>query len=147
MAVKKTALQIFRIVAPEFNDIPDDDVVDDTGKVTQTGINTYIELYSDLISKKKFGSLYEKALAYLTAHKLKLQGYGDEEAAGKVGDALYVSSYSEGETSISYSGGVSTNTQVDAEYGYTKYGMEFLNLRRLVIIPIVNAGEGDAYVD
>lgn len=147
MAAKKTALQIFRIVAPEFNDIPDDDVLNDDGTLKQAGVSTYIDLYSDLISKKKFGSLYEKALAYLTAHKMKMQGLGETEAAGKIADALRVSSYSEGETSISFSTNQATNLQNDAEYALTIYGIEFLNLRRLVVIPIINAGEGDAYVD
>ena len=65
------ALAIFRIVATEFADIPDDDVTDpDTGKVTY-GLRTYLELYSDQISEKRFGKSYSKALAYLTAHKLR----------------------------------------------------------------------------
>ena len=37
------ALQIFRIVASEFNDIPDEDVTDpDTGKVVTHGVKTYL---------------------------------------------------------------------------------------------------------
>ena len=59
----------------EFNDIPDEDVTDpDTGKVVTHGVKTYLELYSDQISEKRFGKTYQKALAYLTAHKLKMNG-------------------------------------------------------------------------
>lgn len=123
------ALEIFRLVATEFNDMDD-------SKVT-----TFIELYSDQISEKRFGSTYQKALAYLTAHKLKMAGYGDNGASGKIGDSLRVGSYSEGETSISYTTGQTANLQVDAEYALTTYGLEFLTLRRNAIIPIISAGE------
>lgn len=138
------ALDIFRIVAAEFADVPDDDVVDpDTGKKTY-GVKTFLALYADQISKKRFGSSYQKALAYLTAHKLKMNGYGNSEN-GVIADSLRVSSYSEGETSISYTTNQQTNLQVDAEYALTVYGLEFLTLRRNVIIPIVSAGEGGCH--
>jgi len=97
-------------------------------------------LYSDQISEKRFGASYQKALAYLTAHKLKMNGYGDT-GTGSIADSLRVGSYSEGETSISYTTGQQTNLQVDAEYALTVYGLEFLTLRRNAIIPIVSAGE------
>ena len=140
-----TALEIFRLVATEFADIPDDNVVDsETGKVTQYGVSSFLELYSDLISEKRFGSTYSKALAYLTAHKLKMNGYGNCEN-GKIADSLRVGSYSEGETSISYTTNQQTNLQVDAEYALTVYGLEFLTLRRNAIIPIISAGEGCRY--
>ena len=135
------ALEIFRIVAGEFSDIPDEDVVDEeTGKVTQYGVKTFLALYADQISERRFGSSYQKALAYLTAHKLKMNGYGDT-GAGTIADSLRVGSYSEGETSISYTTGQQRNLQVDAEYALTVYGLEFLTLRRNAIIPIVSAGE------
>ncbi len=139
------ALAIFRLVATEFADMPDDDVVDtDTGKVTKYGVNSFLQLYSDQISEKRFGKSYEKALAYLTAHKLKMNGYGNNEN-GLIGDSLRVGSYSEGETSISYTTNQQTNLQVDAEYALTVYGLEFLTLRRNVVIPIISAGEGPYY--
>ncbi len=139
------ALEIFRLVATEFSDMPDDDIKDsDTGKTVGYGVNSFLQLYSDQISEKRFGSSYEKALAYLTAHKLKMNGYGNSEN-GKIADSLRVGSYSEGETSISYTTNQQTNLQVDAEYALTVYGLEFLTLRRNAIIPIVSAGEGPDY--
>ena len=133
------ALEIFRMVADEFSNLPDDDVVNE-GKVRQYGVKSFIKLYSDQISEKRFGASYQKALAYLTAHKLKMNGYGDT-GTGSIADSLRVGSYSEGETSISYTTGQQTNLQVDAEYALTVYGLEFLTLRRNAIIPIVSAGE------
>ncbi len=139
------ALEIFRLVATEFSGIPDDDEKDpDTGKTTQYGVRSFLALYSDQISEERFGKAYPKALAYLTAHKLKMNGYGDCEN-GKIADSLRVSSYSEGETSISYSTGQQANLQVDAEYALTVYGLEFLTLRRNAIIPILSAGERRCY--
>ena len=139
------ALEIFRLVAAEFADMPDDDVVDPgTGKISVHGVNSFLELYSDQMSEKRFGKSYQKALAYLTAHKLKMNGYGNNEN-GLIGDSLRVGSYSEGETSISYTTNQETNLQVDAEYALTVYGLEFLTLRRNAVIPIISAGEGSGY--
>lgn len=139
------ALEIFRLVATEFSDMPDDDEKDpDTGKIVKYGVISFLQLYSDQISENRFGSAYQKALAYLTAHKLKMNGYGNSEN-GKIADSLRVGSYSEGETSISYTTNQQTNLQVDAEYALTVYGLEFLTLRRNAIIPIVSAGEGRVY--
>ena len=84
------ALEIFRLVATEFSDMPDDDEINpDTGKIARYGVKTFLKLYSDQISEKRFGSSYQKALAYLTAHKLKMNGYGINEN-GKISDSLSV---------------------------------------------------------
>ena len=139
------ALDIFRIIATEFADMPDENVTDEeTGKIKQYGVNTFLKLYSDQISERRFGKSYLKALAYLTAHKLKMSGYGDNSSNGKIADSLRVNSYSEGETSISFSTNQGTNLQADAECALTVYGLEFLTLRRNAIIPILSAGEGPA---
>lgn len=138
------AIDIFRMVATEFAYMPTDDTVDpDSGKPIY-GVNSFLKLYSDQISERRFGSTYQKALAYLTAHKLKMTGYGNNEN-GSIGDSLRVGSYSEGETSISYTTNQQTNLQVDAEYALTVYGLEFLTLKRNAIIPIISAGEGISY--
>ena len=53
------ALEIFRLIAPEFSDIPDDDVKDpETGKITQYGVRSFLSLYADQISERRFGSSY-----------------------------------------------------------------------------------------
>lgn len=134
------ALQIFRLVAPEFSDIPDNDVLNPSGGVDTYGVNTYLDLYKDQISQKRFGSFYNKALAYLTAHKLKMNGFGNTEN-GTIAESLRFSSYSEGETSVSFASSQQTNLGVDGEFALTVYGLEYLNLRRNSIISIVSAGE------
>ena len=137
------ALHIFRIIAPEFSFMPDNDVEDpNTHEVSSYGVNTYLKLYSDQISRKRFGDSYDKALAYLTAHKLKMNGFGREAGGVAISDSLRVSSYSEGNTSVSFATNQTVNLQTDAEYALTVYGLEFLTLRRNAIVPIISAGEG-----
>ena len=46
------ALAIFRLVATEFADMPDDDIVDaDTGKVTKYGVDSFRETLWKVISE------------------------------------------------------------------------------------------------
>ena len=139
------AIDIFRIIAPEFADIPDDDVRNDEGKVTQYGVSTYLELNKDLISEKKFGKLYNRALALLTAHKLKLRGYGNSGVSMSAGNAIGISSVSEGKVSVSFGNSQQGNLLTDGELALTVYGIEYLNLRRSCIMTIVSAGEGHGY--
>ena len=123
-----TALEVFRMVGSEFSAMEDEE------------ISKWIELATPLVSKKVFGKTYEHAIALLTAHKLKMNGYGDS-SVGTVDDSLRVSSYSEGSTSIGFSVSQGNNIQVDAEYALTVYGLQYLTLRRQRIIPIRIAGE------
>ena len=48
-------------------------------------VSQWLELTAPLISKRVFGKLYDQALALLTAHRLKMAGYGDN-SYGTVGD-------------------------------------------------------------
>jgi hypothetical protein len=122
------AVRIFRLVATEFENLNDETV------------EAWLDLTAPLISKKVFGKLYDQALALLTAHRLKMAGYGDS-TYGTVGDTLRIGSYTEGETSISFTVNQGTNLLVDAELALTPYGLEYLSLRRLVVIPIRSSGE------
>ena len=58
-----------------------------------------------------------------------------------MGGTLRSGSYSEGESSIGFTVNRATNLLVDAELTLTPYGLEYLSLRRLVVIPIRSAGE------
>ena len=115
------AVRIFRLVATEF-DVLNDETVE-----------AWLNLTAPLISKKVFGKLYDQAIALLTAHRLNQYG--------SVGDALRVGSYTEGETSVSFNVNQGTNLMADAELALTPYGLEYLTLRRLVVISIHSAGE------
>lgn len=122
------AFEIIRIVMKEFDSVPDDEV------------KVFLELAEPLISRKKYGKVYQQALAYLTAHKMKLGGLGKQIGTGTIGDTIGLSSVSEGETSVSFSNSQSSNTSSDAEYGLTVYGMQFLQLRKKHVMTIISAG-------
>lgn len=122
------AVKIFRLMSTEFADL------------NAETVESWMELTEPIISRKVFGKLYDQALALLTAHRLKMAGYGDS-SYGTVGDTLRIGSYSEGETSIGFTVNQGTNLMVDAELALTPYGLEYLSLRRLVVISVRSAGE------
>lgn len=128
-----TAVEIIRLIGTEFADTPD-------GTLEQ-----WIELVRPMVSRKQFGKLYEQAIAYLVCHKMKMSGGGASPLGEEMGNinalGFAISSVSEGGSSISFGASQSSNTTKDAEYGLTSYGMQYLNLRRLVIVPIHVSGE------
>lgn len=124
------ALEIIRATMAEFEEIGDDTV------------KVFISLAEPLISKKRFGRLYPQALAYLSAHKMKMSGLGEKVGEGTIGDTIGLSSVSEGETSVSFSNSQAGNTAMDSEFGLTVYGMQYLQLRKRCIITIISAGVG-----
>lgn len=126
-----TAVEIIRLVAPEFSEVDD------------TVISKWVEIVKPMVSQKRFGELYEQALAYLVCHKLKMAGNGANPLGelGTIGIGFSIGSVSEGGTSVSFGAGQSSNLATDAELALTAYGLQFLSLRRLVIIPIRCSGE------
>lgn len=131
MAEILTVIDIIRLVGTEFVDVPD------------AKLNQWIELAKPMVSKKQFGKMYDQALAYLVCHKMKLCGLGSNPLGeiGKIGVGFSVGSVSEGSTSVSFGATQSSNLATDAELGLTTYGLQFLQLRRHVIIPIHCGGE------
>ena len=126
-----TAIEIIRLVAPEFSEVDD------------TVISKWVEIVKPMVSQKQFGDLYEQAIAYLICHKLKMAGNGSNPLGelGTIGIGFSIGSVSEGGTSVSFGAGQSSNLATDAELALTAYGLQFLSLRRLVIIPIRCSGE------
>ena len=84
----------------------------------------------------------------MICHLMKLNGLGgdgEDAAFGTIADSLRVSSYSEGSRSISFGGTNLYQGTGDAELGMTVYGMMFIDLRRMVVIPITIAGVDRAW--
>ena len=131
-----TALEIIRAVGREFANVPDDQ------------IEMYIDIVRPMVSKKRFGDLYEHGLAYLVMHKMKMAGYGDNPLGtmGTIGIGFSLSSVSEGGSSISFGANQSSNLAKDSELTLTSYGLQFLSIRRMVIVPIHCSGEGESSV-
>ena len=128
-----TVIETIRLVGSEFKAVPDKE------------IEQWIELVSPMVSKKRFGKLYEQALAYLVCHKMKMTGKGENPLGelGTIGIGFAVGSVSEGGSSISFGANQSSNIATDAELGLTAYGVQYLSLRRMVIVPIRCNGECD----
>ena len=131
-----TALEIIRVVGTEF------------ASVTDETLEKWIEIVKPMVSKKQFGKLYEQGIAFLVCHKLKMAGFGknplgDEFNLANMG--FGVSSVSEGGSSISFGANQSSNLAPDAELALTAYGLQYLSIRRMVIVPIHVDWEGDFY--
>lgn len=106
------------------------------------------EFVTPMVSKKRFGKLYNQAKALLICHKMALSGKGDSSLGelGKVKNSFTAASVSDGGTSISYANVGAGNSSVNAEYAMTVYGMQYLQLLRTCIVPICVSGEGDLNV-
>lgn len=121
-----TVIETIRLVGAEFSTI------------TDSVIQQWIEITQPMVSKKQFGKLYEQALAYLVCHRLKMTGQGTNPLGelGSIGIGFAVGSVSEGGSSISFGANQSSNIVTDAELGLTVYGVQYLSLRRMAIVPI-----------
>lgn len=126
-----TVIEIVRLIGKEFD------------SVQVESLEQWIEIVSPMVSKKQFGKLYEQALAYLVCHKMKMAGLGENPLGdlGTIGVGFAVGSVSEGGSSVSFGANQSSNTATDAELALTVYGLQFLTLRRQVIVPIHCSGE------
>ena len=126
-----TVIEIIRLIGKEF------------ASVQETDLEKWIEITEPMVSKKQFGKLYEQALAYLVCHKMKMAGLGENPLGdlGTIGVGFSVGSVSEGGSSVSFGANQSSNTATDAELALTVYGLQFLTLRRQVIVPIHCSGE------
>lgn len=126
MSTEDKILDIFYLVAPEFEKVKDND------------IEAALELYQDLVSKKRFGRFYERAVALLMAHQLKLNQIIREDAETG-GDTLTkgnVTSEREGDLQRSYGNIGVTGSDEDYLLQKTIYGRLFLALRKRCIIPV-----------
>lgn len=129
-----TAIEIIRLIGGEFESVSDDT------------LEKWVEVVRPMVSKKQFGKLYEQGVAYLVCHKLKMTGQGEDSPLGELGTigiGFAVGSVSEGGSSISFGANQSSNIVTDAELGLTAYGVQFLTIRRLCIVPIHCSGESE----
>lgn len=128
-----TVIDMVRMIANgEFDDVDD------------TVIEEWLLFVSPMVSKKQFGKLYDQARALLVCHNMKMFGLGDNAlgALGKIGNSFVASSVSDGGSSISFANSGAGNTQVNAEFGLTVYGMKYLQLLKMCVVPInITRGE------
>ena len=132
-----TAIECIRLVGSEFSDVSDET------------LEEWIEFVRPMVSRKQFGNLYERAIALLVCHQLAVGNVKDDGDVGGdisrmwVGGASFgLKSISDGTTNIAFDNNFANVANADAEYSLTKYGMQFLRLRKMVIVPIHARGEG-----
>ena len=72
-----------------------------------------------------------------------MAGHGENPLGdlGAIGVGFAVGSVSEGGSSVSFGANQASNLAADAELGLTVYGVQYLQLRRSVIVPIHISGE------
>lgn len=128
-----TVIEMVQMLSEEFRNM------------TEEQIAPWVEFCTPMVSKKQFGKLYNQALALLICHKMKMAGLGENTLGelGKIGNSFAASSVSDGGSSISFASSGVGNLQTDAEYALTVYGAQFLQLRKMAIVPIHIAGESD----
>lgn len=123
-------LLIIRTLAPDLSEVDDKTIL------------MLIDLHRPYVWKKRFGDLYEQALAYLVAHQAAL--YRMAESAGSSNAMLVsgpITSEHEGDLSRSYgsasSGSIGGSGKNTGTYDRTIYGMKFLELRNMCVIGAV----------
>lgn len=121
--------------------------------VTDGDLEVYLNTFSPMLSRKKFGDKFDLALAYYTAHKMSMNGLGSTSEnllGGMVSaseasalSAAGVASVKDGETAISFAAGSASvgsgNSGTDAEYEKTVYGVQYMAIRNSCIVPITIA--------
>ncbi len=123
-----TPAEKLRKLAPELKDVPDDTV------------QMVLETAEDMVSRKQFGKLYERACLLLAAHYLTLwKQIGQEGSAAAASlTAGEVTSEREGDLQRSYGGAASGYTSpTEKALAKTLYGQWFLSLRSRCIVPVL----------
>jgi len=131
-----TAIECIRLIGSEFADVSDETLED------------WVEFVRPMVSRKQFGNLYERAIALLVCHYLAVNNVKDDgDTSGDlrgmwVGGASFgLKSISDGVTSIAFDNNFQNVSMADAEYALTRYGMQYLQLRKMVVVPIHARGE------
>ena len=123
-------LSIFRLIAPEFKDVADDIV------------KQWIALTVPLVSRRRFRAVYDQALALRSAHRMEMsnKGLNAAKVEALLGGLSNVSSYKQGQRSVSFDTSASDFSGEEDDLTLTKYGVQYLTLQREKVMPIVSAG-------
>lgn len=127
-------LDIFRVLIPDIS-------------AEDNAILDMCRLSKPMVSRKRFGALYEQALCYLVAHRLVIKDVitaesadGISGAAGAISSKLIagnILSEKEGDLSRTY-GSSSSSSSAGSDgtdpLDKTFYGMEFKRLRKMCVV-------------
>lgn len=120
---EQEVLKLIRFIAPDLGDVNDEIVL------------TAIGIYKKHLWKERFGSFYKEALAYYTAHHIKINqlvAVQGADAGGVTGGQI--TSEHEGDLSRSYGSVGGSGGGYSASLSKTAYGLEFLRLRDMAMM-------------
>lgn len=144
MVTDSSIMEVIRAVGREFSDVPNDILA------------VWIDLCRPLVSEKKFGKLYKQAMAFLVCHRMKIAGYGSDTLSAlgfsgassgttSIGSGNKIQSISDGQSSISFASdrtsASGSGSVTESNYALTDYGLQYLELRRLAVVPITCGGD------
>ena len=116
-------LKVFRVIAPEFNNLTDEEVT------------AMLELFSPIVSKNTFGTKYNLALAYLVAHIIALNGlYATTQGSSTDGSVAGIKREREGDLEREYA--IPDASDYMSLLYKTYYGRMYLQIMKLCAIGI-----------
>lgn len=116
-------LNVFRVIAPEFNNLTDEEVT------------AMLELFTPMVSKNTFGTKYNLALAYFVAHILALNGlYATAQGSSTDGSVAGVKREREGDLEREYA--IPDASDYMSLLYKTYYGRMYLQIMKLCAIGI-----------
>jgi len=116
-------LKVFRVIAPEFNNLTDEEVT------------TMLELFSPMVSKHTFGTKYNLALAYFVAHIIALNGvYATAQGSSTDGSVAGIKREKEGDLEREYA--IPDASDYMSLLYKTYYGRMYLQIMKLCAIGI-----------
>lgn len=116
-------LKVFRVVAPEFNNMTDEEVT------------AMLELFAPMVSKNTFGAKYNLALAYFVAHILSLNNvYATVAGSSADGSVAGVKREKEGDLEREYA--IPDASDYMSLLYKTYYGRMYLQIMKICAIGI-----------
>ena len=116
-------LKVFRVIAPEFNNLTDEEVT------------AMLELFTPMVSKNTFGTKYNLALAYFVAHIIALNGvYATTQGSSTDGSVAGVKREKEGDLEREYA--IPDASDYMSLLYKTYYGRMYLQIMKLCAIGI-----------
>lgn len=116
-------LKVFRVIAPEFNNLTDEEVT------------AMLELFAPMVSKHTFGTKYNLALAYFVAHIIALNGvYATAQGSSTDGSVAGIKREKEGDLEREYA--IPDASDYMSLLYKTYYGRMYLQIMKMCAIGI-----------
>ena len=116
-------LKVFRVIAPEFNNLTDEEVT------------AMLELFAPMVSKNTFGTKYNLALAYFVAHIIALNGlYATAQGSSTDGSVAGIKREKEGDLEREYA--IPDASDYMSLLYKTYYGRMYLQIMKMCAIGI-----------